>query len=276
MMARTSPVAQVDVFTTEAYAGAPAAVCLLDEPRDEGWMASVAKEMACPNTAFALPRATGDGYDLRWFTAGGIEVALCGHATLATAHLLHEQALIAPGAVARFHTKSGILLASRQEDGAIKMDFPVEIATRLESPPDALIEGLRIDPVWVGRNRLDHVVEVASEEVLRSLAPDLAALGLIDTRGIIVTARAGNPAGSGYDYALRFFGPRVGVAEDMVTGTAHCALAPYWRDRFGDERTEFVAYQASPRGGLVGVRLSGDRVLIAGKAVTVLKGELLA
>jgi len=155
------------------------------------------------------------------------------------------------------------------------MDFPLEIASPAEPPP-ALLRGLGAQPVWVGRNRLDYVVEVASEDVLRSLKPDLSALAPIETRGFVVTAPAAPPRGSRYDYALRFFGPRVGIPEDMVTGTAHCALAPYWRDKFADGRTMFTAFQASPRGGFVSVRIEGDRVMIGGMAVTVLRGTLLA
>src|SRR5262249_51396883 len=157
----------------------------------------------------------------------------------------------------------------------IEMDFPLEIASPCEPPP-TLLTGLGAEPVWIGRNRLDYVVEVASEDVLRSLKPDLHALAPIDTRGIVVTARAAAPQLSRYDYVLRFFGPRVGIPEDMVTGTAHCALVPYWRDKFADGRTMFTAFQASPRGGFVSVRLEGDRVMIGGNAVTVLRGQLLA
>jgi len=139
-----------------------------------------------------------------------------------------------------------------------------------------LLTGLGAEPVWVGRNRLDYVVEVASEDVLRSLKPDLHALVPVETRGFVVTARAAAPQVSRYDYVVRFFGPRVGIPEDMVTGTAHCALAPYWREKFADGRSIFTAFQASPRGGFVSVRLEGDRVMIGGKAVTVLHGQLLA
>jgi PhzF family phenazine biosynthesis protein len=263
------------VFTTTPYAGAPAAVCIGATAPDETWMARVAREMACPNTAFAQPRDDLDGYDLRWFTAGGNEVALCGHATLATAHVLFETGQIAAGAPALFHTQSGTLTAVRQPDGSIEMSFPEEIAAPLDEIPASLTAGLGAGLIWAGRNRLDYVVEVGSEEALRALKPDLAALAEIETRGFVVTARAARPGQDGYDYVLRFFGSRVGIAEDMVTGTAHCALGPYWRDRLAG-RTSFVAFQASSRGGFVHVRLDGNRVLICGGAVTVLRGELLA
>lgn len=269
------PVAQVDVFTDRPFAGNPAAVCLPEAAMEEARMAEIARELACPNTAFVVPRAAGDGYDLRWYTAGGVEVALCGHATLASAHVLYEQGRLGRATPARFHTQSGVLVTTLAGDGAIEMDFPAEVAVRVEDAPAALTAGLDADLVWVGRNRLDYVVEVADEAVLRRLAPDLPTLAQVETRGIVVTARAaGGLEEAGYDYALRFFAPRVGIPEDMVTGTAHCALGPYWRDRLGD-RASFTAYQASPRGGYVGVRLAGDRVLVKGKAVTVLQGTLL-
>jgi PhzF family phenazine biosynthesis protein len=267
---------QVDVFATEPYSGNPAAVCLLDRDRSDAWMGQVAREMACTNSAFARRRPDIDGYDLRWFTAGGVEVSLCGHATLATAHVLFEQGLLTNGETAIFHTRSGPLTALRSEDGNIEMSFPLEIATQEPESPTALISGLGCEARWVGRNRLDYIVEVTSEEVLRNIKPNFSVLGEIDTRGIIVTAPAESPRDCAYDYVLRFFGPKVGVPEDLVTGTAHCALGPYWKARFADGRDSFVAYQASPRGGLVNVRVCDDRVLIAGKAVTVLTGSLLA
>jgi predicted PhzF superfamily epimerase YddE/YHI9 len=268
-------VKQVDAFTDSAYSGNPAGVCILDSPRDDTWMGNVARELACPNTAFAHRRAGGDGFDLRWFTAGGIEVSLCGHATLATAHVLYEARVLSHNESVQFHTKSGVIEASRRSAGEIEMDFPIEIAASCESPP-SLLAALGAEPVWVGRNRLDYVVEVASEDVLRSLKPDLKSLANIETRGFVITARAADSARSRHDYVLRFFAPRIDIPEDMVTGTAQCALAPYWRDRFADGRTAFTAFQASPRGGTVSVRISGSRVMIGGKAVTILSGEFLA
>lgn len=278
----TTPVTQVDVFTTEAYGGNPAGVVMLEGPvgasrwRDDGWMSLVAREMACPNTAFARPRSAGDGYDLRWFTGGGVEVALCGHATLATAHVLHENGRLSPGGPVRFHTLSGLLTATYGVDGMVEMDFPVEPAVKLDAVPTQIRAGLPVEIVWVGRNRLDYIIEVVDEPALSSLKPNHSLLGEVETRGFVVTAPASDPSRQGYDYVLRFFGPRVGVPEDMVTGTAHCALAPYWRERFGDNRHRFMAFQTSPRGGLVSVELRGERVLIGGRAVTVLEGTLLA
>ena len=269
-------VAQVDVFTDVAYQGAPAGVCLLDEFRSDEWMAAVSREMACTNTAFLAPGKGQASFNLRWYTAGGVEVALCGHATLATAHLLYETGRVPPSQSVAFDTRSGELVVERQPDGAIAMAFPYEVAEEIPDVPDVLLQGIGAKPVWVGRNRLDYIIELESEQVLRELEPDLEALGSLETRGLIVTAKTDDPEASGSDYVLRFFGPRVGVPEDMVTGTAHCALAPFWRDRLDNGRNSFVAYQASPRGGYVNVRLTDENVVICGKAVTVLQGQLMA
>lgn len=275
-------VAQVDVFTASAFGGNPAGVLLLEGPtgaarwQDDTWMGKVAGEMACSNTAFAKLRGTGDGHDLRWFTSGGIEVALCGHATLAAAHVLFEGGHLSPDQPARFHTLSGVLTATRRSDGAVEMDFPLEPAVQVATVPTHVRDGIPADLVWVGRNRLDYIIEVANESTLRSLVPKLSILAEVETRGFVVTAAAEDPLCSGYEYVLRFFGPRVGVPEDMVTGTAHCALAPYWQERFGDGRKRFTALQTSSRGGLVEVELKGNRVQIAGHAVTVFEGTMLA
>lgn len=271
----TVPVMQVDVFTNEPYTGNPAGVCLLETPRPEAWMSQVAREMNCANTAFAEPNPDGS-YRLRWFTAGGVEVALCGHATLATAHILYEQKRLEETAAARFHTQSGLLTAERRGE-IVELDFPLEVAEPVNAP-DALIAGLRAPIRWVGRNRFDYVVELENESAIRELKPDLSTLATLEARGVVVSARSDARVG-GFDYVLRWFGPRVGIAEDMVTGTAHCALGPYWAERMN--KTEFTAYQASPRGGVVRVRLvtgnaGGGRVKIGGQAVTVLRGELLA
>jgi len=275
-------VAQVDVFTAHAFGGNPAAVLLLEGAEgaarwgDDKWMGKVAREMACSNTAFARCRESGEGYDLRWFTSGGVEVALCGHATLATAHVLYEGERISLDQPVRFHTQSGVLTATRRNDGAVDMDFPLEPAVQVSAVPEQIHAGIPADIVWVGRNRLDYIIEVTNESTLRSLVPNLAILAEVETRGFVVTAAAEDPLRDGYQYVLRFFGPRVGVPEDMVTGTAHCALAPYWQERLPDGRSRFTAMQTSARGGLVDVELKGNRVSIGGKAVTVLEGTILA
>ena len=256
---------QIDAFASEPFQGNPAAVCLLDREREDAWMQNVAVEMNLSETAFLLPRE--DGYSLRWFTPA-VEVALCGHATLASAHALWEERLLAPNAQARFHTKSGLLTADRRGE-LIELDFP---ATREErsDPPSGLLESLGVaDPVYVGRNKFDYLVEVSSEEVVRSLTPDHARLRTIPVRGVIVTSRSSNAA---FDFISRFFAPGSGVDEDPVTGSAHCCLTPYWSSRLG--KSDMVAFQASRRGGVVRVRLDGDRVKLGGQAITVLRGEL--
>jgi PhzF family phenazine biosynthesis protein len=256
---------QIDAFTDAPFRGNPAAVCLLDRERDASWMQNVGSEMNLSETAFLLPR--DDGWSLRWFTPA-VEVALCGHATLASAHALWEEKLLAPGDVARFHTKSGLLTAM-QRDGLIELDFPATHEEKSDAPPH-LLEALGVtSPRYVGRNKFDYLVEVGSEEELRSLKPDHARLRQIPVRGVIVTSRASN---GGYDFVSRFFAPGSGVDEDPVTGSAHCCLAPYWAERL--KKREFNAYQASARGGMLRLRLDGDRVKLAGRAVTVFRGEL--
>lgn len=253
---------QVDAFTAEPFAGNPAAVCLLDGPRDDRWMQRVAAEMNLSETAFLL--AEGDAYRLRWFTPAA-EVDLCGHATLASAHVLFTMRGGLGGVT--FLTRSGRLAAARKGD-RIELDFPA-LPTTEEPPPPGLLEALGTGAVSTHRSRFDRLLELASEEAVRAVAPDFRALGKVDTRGVIVTAR-----GHGHDFVSRFFAPAVGVDEDPVTGSAHCVLAPFWAARLG--KREMTAFQASPRGGEMHVRLEGDRVLLGGRAVTVLEGELLA
>jgi PhzF family phenazine biosynthesis protein len=254
---------QIDAFTSEAFRGNPAAVCLLDRERDASWMQDVAAEMNLSETAFLL--RGDDGYSLRWFTPA-IEVALCGHATLASAHALWEEHGLAS---ARFHTKSGLLTAERSGD-LIELDFPATLEERADAP-EGLLESLGIDaPVYVGKNKFDYLVEVASEDLVRKLDPDHAQLRRIPVRGVIVTSRA---AMEGTDFVSRFFAPGSGIDEDPVTGSAHCCLTPYWSAKLGKEA--MTAYQASPRGGFVYVQLAGDRVKLRGHAVTVFRGELL-
>lgn len=255
---------QVDAFTDRPFAGNPAAVCILQEPRDAGWMQSVAAEMNLAETAFLLKH--GEVFNLRWFTPT-IEVDLCGHATLASAHVLWGAGYLKPDRPARFLTRSGLLTCERKGDW-IEMDFPAEPEEKA-SPPLGLDKALGINTRYVGKNRFDYLVEVDSEDTVRKLKPDLGLLGEIPTRGFIITSRASSP---GYDFVSRFFAPRAGIPEDPVTGSSHCCLGPFWRTRL--HKDEFVAYQASPRGGVVRVRLAGSRVFLGGQAVTVLHGEL--
>ena len=256
---------QVDAFTNERFRGNPAGVCLLPAARPEAWMQSVANEMNLAETAFLVPE--GAGYRLRWFTPT-VEVDLCGHATLASAHVLWEDGHLAAGETARFHTRSGQLLA-RREDGWIAMDFPAEPAESTEIPPQ-LAAALGVEPRWVGRNRFDLLVELGDERTVRTLKPDLTMLRAVPVRGVIVTSPA---VSERFDFVSRFFAPRVGVDEDPVTGSAHCALAPFWSERFGKE--SLVGYQVSARGGVVRTRRQGERVVLAGQAVTVMRGELV-
>ena len=228
-------------------------------------MQSVAAEMNLSETAFVAPRT--DGFELRWFTPVA-EVDLCGHATLASAHLLWETGRLAEADTARFHTRSGLLTAVRVDDW-IELDFPATPAESIEPPP-GLSDLLGSVPKFVGRSRFDLLLELTDAEELRDLNPDFVGLSSLPVRGLIVTAKSDVPE---YDFLSRFFAPAAGINEDPVTGSAHCALAPFWAERLG--KTEMTAYQCSPRGGVVKVKLAGDRVLLCGKAVTVLRGELV-
>jgi predicted PhzF superfamily epimerase YddE/YHI9 len=256
---------QVDAFTDRPFAGNPAAVCLLPSSGDPVWMQQVAREMNLSETAFLVRR--GDGFDLRWFTPA-TEVDLCGHATLASAHVLWEEEQLSPKEIARFYTRSGVLAASKEPD-LIWLDFPATPSRPADTPPE-LERGLGARFQYLGRTAFDYLVELESEAAVRQLEPNLAELARLPVRGVIVTARSETPA---HDFVSRFFAPGAGVPEDPVTGSAHCALGPFWGARLG--KTALVGYQASPRGGVVVVRLDGERVLLGGQAVTVLRGELL-
>ena len=253
---------QIDAFASEPFRGNPAAVCMLDAERDQEWMQSVAAEMNVSASAFPVPR--DDGFALRWFTPVG-EIPLCGHGTLAAAHALWEEKII--DGDARFHTKAGPLTATCSGE-LIELDFPSVPEERVDAPRE-LLDALGVASAsYTGRNRLDYLVEVDSEDAVRNLKPDYARLRTLVPRGVIVTSR-----GSGeFDFVSRFFAPAAGLNEDPVTGSAHCCLAPYWSARLG--KNEMLGFQASSRGGVVRVRIAGDRVKIAGRARTVLRGEL--
>ncbi|MBW4654833.1 MAG: PhzF family phenazine biosynthesis protein [Kaiparowitsia implicata GSE-PSE-MK54-09C] len=257
---------QVDAFTNRPFAGNPAAVCVLPEAKDAGWMQAIAQEMNLSETAFLLQQE--DGFSLRWFTPM-VEVDLCGHATLASAHALWTEGYLSSDQIARFHTRSGLLTA-RQTEGWIELDFPANAAAAT-APPPGLLEALGSGALWVGKSRFDYLVEVDSEATVRQLQPDMAQLRSLPIRGVIATSRA--DAGSEFEFVSRFFAPGSGIDEDPVTGSAHCTLAPYWSERL--DKTDFLAYQASPRGGVLKVGLRGDRVLLKGQATTVLRAELL-
>jgi PhzF family phenazine biosynthesis protein len=260
------PLFQIDAFTDRPFAGSPAAVCVLSEPRDDHWMQSVGLEMNLSETAFLLEE--GDGWRLRWFTPK-VEIDLCGHATLASAHVLWTEGYIPATDSISFHTRSGLLKAVRK-GGLIELDFPATPVAEV-SPPAGLLDALGVSARFVGKSQFDYLVEVGSEEDVRRITPDFVRLAQIEIRGVIVTARSATPK---YDFVSRFFAPRAGVDEDPVTGSAHCSLGPYWQQRFG--KSEFTAFQASARGGVVHVRVEGDRTHLGGQAVTVLRGELVA
>ncbi len=257
-------IAHVDAFTSTPFSGNPAAVCILPEPASESWMQDVAREMNLSETAFLVKQQ--DGFDLRWFTPT-VEVKLCGHATLASAHLLWESGILPPGSKAYFYTASGQLTAERHGDW-IELDFPQQPEKPVEAPP-GLVQALGIEALYVGKNQTDYLIQVESEECLRRMKPDWAALAKIECRGVMVTSLADS---QNYDFVSRFFAPGSGILEDPVTGSSHCCLGPFWQSRL--KKDCFIAYQASARGGVVKVRLVGDRAYISGQAVTVAQGHM--
>ncbi len=259
-------ITQIDAFTAEAFGGNPAAVCLLAAPADEAWMQAVASEMNLSETAFLCEGA--GGYHLRWFTPG-CEVELCGHATVASAHMLWDEGHLDAAAEAVFFTRSGRLTA-RRAGAWIEVDFPADPITPAEAPA-GLSAALGAPATSYATTGLYALVEVESEGVLRALEPSYERVGGLHPVGVIVTARSADPA---FDFVSRFFAPNVGINEDPVTGSAHCSLGPYWGERLG--KSELTAFQASPRGGVVRIRLAGDRVVLAGQAVSVMRAELLA
>jgi PhzF family phenazine biosynthesis protein len=260
------PVFIVDTFTSQPFAGNPAAVVPLETWRDDAWLQNVAMEMNLSETAFLV--ANPQGYDLRWFTPK-VEVDLCGHATLASAAVLSHLGKLTPGSAISFSTHSGVLMASRNGE-RYELDFPVTAADAAIAPA-GLIESLNIEPKQVGRNRFDYLVELESESAVRSVAPDFKQLATVTCRGVIVTARSDDPQ---FDFVSRFFAPAVGIDEDPVTGSAHCSLADYWGPRLG--KTKMIGYQASQRGGIVYVELRGNRVILGGDAVIFAAGTLMS
>src|SRR5262245_54694813 len=251
------PLFHVDAFTDHPFAGNPAAVCLLPAWKEDRWLQSVAREMNLSETAFLVTQP--DHFDLRWFTPA-VEVDLCGHATLASAHILWQQGESISDEI-RFSTRSGILKAIHHRDD-IELDFPLTPEEAAEAPP-GLLEALGISAKYVGKNPFDYLVEVDAEATLRGMAPDFKRLATVPVRGIIVTSRSTDPK---FDFVSRFFAPGAGIDEDPVTGSAHCCLGDFWRKRLG--KSEFVALQASARGGVVKVRVTKDRAILGGKAIT--------
>ncbi len=256
---------QVDSFTNKPFAGNPAGVCILPEAILDSEMLNIAKEMNLPETAFL--QGTGVGYNLRWFTPS-TEIELCGHATLASAHILWETGNLRPDEIARFDTLSGELTAKKNGEW-IDLDFPAEYETNADTPVE-ITDALGVKPIYVGKNRFDYLVEVESEEMVRNIKPNFDLLKKVPSRGIIVTSRADTGK---YDFVSRFFAPAIGVDEDPVTGSAHCCLGPYWESRLNKSR--FEAFQLSERGGVVRVEVKSDRVILSGQAITVIEGEII-
>jgi len=255
----------VDTFTSSAFRGNTAGVCIPDGPADAAWMQQVAAELKHSETAFLAPE--GDKWNLRWFTPEK-EVELCGHATLAAASVLFQTGRVPAGATISFTTLSGPL--SAWQDGEwISMDFPAE-PPATSMPVPGLGRALGVEPLYTGRNRFDILVELPLADDVCSLEPDMEALLAIRARGIIVTAVSDLPH---FDFVSRFFAPSFGIPEDPVTGSAHCCLAPYWGEKL--KKTEMNGFQCSARGGSVRVKLAGDRVILAGHAVHVFSGKLL-
>lgn len=257
---------QVDAFTKEAFAGNPAVVCLIKTAVTDEWMQKVAMEMNVSETAFVMKEK--DGFRLRWFTPER-EVALCGHATLASAHILWEEKLIAENEVAKFYTQSGILTAAKFGQ-LIELNFPRKEVSEVVVPEHLRAALGNVELVYVGLEMDDYLVEVESEEILRQLTPNFELLKKLNSRGVIVTSCSSK---SEFDFVSRFFAPQIGVNEDPVTGSSHCSLAPYWQTKLN--KKELTAYQASNRGGIIHIRVENGRVVLGGEAVTVLKGELL-
>ncbi len=259
---------QVDAFTDKPFRGNPAGVCLLENPQSDSWMQDIAMEMNLSETAFLLK--IQEGFYLKWFTPK-TEVSLCGHATLASAHILWKERILRPEEEAIFRTKSGKLVASNKDDG-IEMDFP-SMSMEDESAPESLMRALKIKPSYVGRCELagevSYLIEVESEDTVNNMDPDFAKLRFEDAKAIAVTSTSKS---SDYDFVSRFFAPALGIDEDPVTGSAHCYLAPYWAHKL--QKNELVGYQASERSGVVHCRVSGNRVLLKGKAITIFRGEL--
>ena len=261
----TQEIFQVDAFADKPFAGNPAAVCVLSEPADERWMQQVANEMNLSETAFLDEQ--DDGYQLRWFTPA-VEVELCGHATLASAHILWEQGFLPADSPARFYTQSGLLSAVRKNSW-IEMDFPAEPAHQADFPED-VFKVFGAEALYVGKNRFDFILEFDTAEIVRKMTPNFSLLSDISGRGFMVTSHSDTPE---YDFISRFYAPAAGINEDPVTGSAHCCLGPYWAKKLG--KNEITGYQASDRGGVVKVRVGKERVYLGGQAVTVMRATLL-
>jgi PhzF family phenazine biosynthesis protein len=260
------PIYQVDAFTRRPFHGNPATVVMLSEAKPDDWMLAVAQEMKHSETAFLLKQEVG--YNLRWFTPTN-EVDLCGHATLACAHILYETGRQKPEEIVRFSTRSGLVTA-RRSGTRIEMNFPTKPVEPVQ-PPDGLLQALGgLAPRYVGHSGEDYLLELENENLVRMLQPDLAQLKALPlVKGVLVTATSDS---SDYDFVSRFFSPVEGIDEDPVTGMAHCMLGPYWGTKLN--RAAFTAYQASKRGGEVRLRVDGNRIFLSGEAMTIFTGEM--
>jgi PhzF family phenazine biosynthesis protein len=258
----------VDSFATEPLAGNPAAVFLLPSERDAAWCQAIAAEMKQTDTAFVVTPGSDGIWGLRWFTPTS-EVDLCGHATLASAHVLWEDGLVPPGSAIRFSSRSGLLTATQAAGGGVELDLPAEPMSAIDEVP-GLADALGASIGWLGQGRMYLLAELDSDEAVRALTPDLDRLASVTRAPLSVTARSDDPA---FDYVCRIFAPALGIPEDPVTGSAQCGLGPYWAAALG--KTVLRGYQASARGGIVVVRVDGDRVRVGGPAVTVVRGELV-
>jgi predicted PhzF superfamily epimerase YddE/YHI9 len=260
------PLYVVDAFTDKPFAGNPAAVCFLGSWPSDEWLHLVGREMNLSETAYPI-RRSGNEFDLRWFTPK-VEVALCGHATLASAHALWESGRASRAEIG-FHTRSGRLSATPLATGEIELDFPVKEAKPCKPPPE-LLAALGAKAVAIARNEFDYLVEVATEAEVRALKPDFGKLAAAECRGVIVTAKSDDEH---YDFVSRYFAPAAGIDEDPVTGSTHCCLSEWWGEKLGKQ--DMLGYQASERGGVVKVKRDGERVKLAGRAVTITRGELM-
>ncbi|MEO8665225.1 MAG: PhzF family phenazine biosynthesis protein [Ignavibacteria bacterium] len=256
----------VDAFTDKKFSGNPAGVCLLNENKDDGWLLNVAAEMNLSETAFV--KKIDEGFSLRWFTPK-VEVELCGHATLASSHILWQEKILKPDEEAVFHTEYKGILTAKKNGDEIVLNFPINPPSKSADNPD-LEKALGVKPVYLGMTDHHFLVELYSDDEVKKVDPDFSLLKKLPKFGTIITAKSNN---KNYDFISRFFAPSKGINEDPVTGSAHCVLAPFWSERLG--KRSMKAFQASERGGSMTVTIEGDRVLLSGKAITILKGELV-
>lgn len=254
----------INTFTEQAFKGNPAAVCFLSDEKESSWMQTVAKELNLPTTAFIW--FINDEYHLRWFTPS-VEIPICGHGTLASAYFLWEKRYVDKARSIPFHTKSGVIKA-QLIDGWIQLQFPAIIEQNVVAP-ELLIKALGVEPVYVGKSRLDYLVEVESEEIVRNLKPNIDLIAQLPVRGVIVTSHSN---ANEFDFVSRFFSPAQGIIEDYVNGSSHCCLGPYWKNKL--HKTDFTAYQASERGGIIKIKVLGDEIFLSGKSITIFEGKL--